>query len=203
MSTSYHPQSDDQIERVNQCLENYLRCMTFQDLKKWCQWLPLAEVWYNTSYHTSIIMTPFQALYGYPAPLVNEFAVPRNSIHEVPPTIQDKERIIQKLKHNMAQAKSRTKIYADKHISGRTFAVGDIVYLKMQPYRETTLGLRKILKVAYKFYGPFGVIQYIGQVAYKLLLPDSANIHPVFHVSQLKRHMGRVVPNPQSSFGRC
>ena len=68
LSTAYHPQSDGQTERVNQCLENYLRCMAFQEPKKWCSWMPLAEWWYNTTYHTVTKFTPFQALYGYPPP---------------------------------------------------------------------------------------------------------------------------------------
>ncbi|CAO2140972.1 unnamed protein product [Urochloa humidicola] len=171
--------------------------MTFQEPKKWCQWLPLAEFWYNTSYHTAIKMTPFQALYGYPPPQVNEFSVPGNFQHEVPPTIEDKDRILKKLKYNMDQAKARMKHYADKSRTERTFEVGDMVYLKMQPYRETALGLRKSLKLASKYYGPFRVLERVGQVAYKLLLPSSAAIHPVFHVSQLKKHIGStVVPNP-------
>ena len=51
MSTSYHPQPDGQTERVNQCLENYLRCMAFLQPKKWMNWLSLAEWWYNISNH--------------------------------------------------------------------------------------------------------------------------------------------------------
>ncbi|KAJ3698695.1 hypothetical protein LUZ61_002400 [Rhynchospora tenuis] len=65
MSTAYHPQSDGQTERLNQCVEQYLRCMVFDQQKKWMKWLPLAEYWYNTSFQQSIGMTPFQALYGY------------------------------------------------------------------------------------------------------------------------------------------
>jgi hypothetical protein len=42
-STAYHPETDGQTERVNQCLEQYLRCMAFQEPKKWCDWLPSAE----------------------------------------------------------------------------------------------------------------------------------------------------------------
>jgi transposase InsO family protein len=65
-STSYHPESDGQTEQVNQCMEQYLRCMAFEAPQKWMDWLPTAEYWYNTSFQTSIKMTPFEALYEYP-----------------------------------------------------------------------------------------------------------------------------------------
>jgi hypothetical protein len=79
---------------------------------------------------------------------------------------------------------------ADKHHSERELIVGDMAYLKLQPYCHTSLGIHKSIKLQSKFYGPFKVLQKIGKVAYKLLLPDSCNIHLVFHVSQLKRRVG-------------
>jgi hypothetical protein len=72
LTSSYHPQTDGQTERVNQCLENYLRCMCFTSPKRWHHWLSLAEWWYNTSFHTSLQSTPFQALYGFKPPMVGE-----------------------------------------------------------------------------------------------------------------------------------
>jgi hypothetical protein len=63
-STSYHPQTDGQTERVNQCLEMFLRCSVHQSQKQWKQWLPLAELWYNSNFHSSIGCSPFKALYG-------------------------------------------------------------------------------------------------------------------------------------------
>ena len=77
-STSYHPKIDGQTERVNQCLENYLRSMAFLQPKKWHSWLALAEWWYNTSFHTSLNMTPFQALYGRTPPMLAESLLPQD-----------------------------------------------------------------------------------------------------------------------------
>jgi hypothetical protein len=67
-STAYHPESDGQTERVNQCLEQYLRTMAFQEPKKWSTWLTTAEWWYNSSYHTAIKTSPFEASYEYKPP---------------------------------------------------------------------------------------------------------------------------------------
>jgi transposase InsO family protein len=65
MSATYHPQSDEQIERVNQCLETYLRCFVHACSKKWIQWLSQAEFWYNTCMHSAIGVSPSEALCGH------------------------------------------------------------------------------------------------------------------------------------------
>jgi hypothetical protein len=72
---------------------------------------------------------------------------------------------------------------ADKGRSERQFQVGDQVYLKLQPYVQSSLAPRSNQKLAFKFFGPYPVVRRIGSVAYKLKLPDDSSIHPVFHVS--------------------
>jgi hypothetical protein len=82
------------------------------------------------------------------------------------------------------------KKYADANRTERSFQVGDFVYLKMQPLRETALGRQNAPKLSSKWYGPFKVLKTVGKSSYQLLLPDSAKIHDVFHVNQLKKHIG-------------
>lgn len=196
-STAYHPQTDGQTERVNQCLENYLRSMVFQEPKQWCNWLPLTEWWYNTSYHTSLQMTPFQALYNYPAPLIGEFNISAEMCPAAQMTVATRDAMMQQLKANLQLAQNRMKQYADKKHTDRHFDAGQMVYLKIQPYRQNAFGLRGSLKLRSKYYEPFKILARVGELAYRLQLPDTATIHPVFHISQLKKHIGKhAIPLP-------
>jgi hypothetical protein len=196
-STAYHPQSDGQTERVNQCVENYLRCMVAADPHKWTTWLSMAEYWYNTSFHSSLKVTPFEALYGFPPPVLGEFSVPDNTDEETHDFITQRQKILLSNKENLHKAQSRMKKYANKNRVERIFIPGDMVYIKLQPYRLSAFGLRTFMKLQSKFYGPFRVLNRVGQVAYRLQLPNSVSIHPVFHVSQLKKHLGpTAIPNP-------
>lgn len=83
LSTAYHPQSDGQTKVVNHCLETYLRCMYGDQPANWSKWISLAEFWYNTSFHTAIETTPFEALYGYPPPLHIPYFRGDSSVHDV------------------------------------------------------------------------------------------------------------------------
>ena len=75
------------------------------------------------------------------------------------------------------------KYCADKKRKDVSYEVGDMVYLKLQPYKQRSLATQIDEKLAPRFYGPYKILQKIGKVAYTLELPDSTLIHPTFHVS--------------------
>ncbi|XP_071901007.1 uncharacterized protein [Coffea arabica] len=131
-------------------------------------------------------MTPFQALCGYKTSQLT--LSPTKTLADV---LEDwtRERVDWNtlLKENLLQAQNRMKQLADRGKTNRHFEVGDWVYLKLQPYRQTSVALRKNLKLSAKYYGPYQIEQKVGSVAYKLKLPDGCSVHPVFHVSLLKK----------------
>jgi transposase InsO family protein len=190
MSSAYHPQTDGQTERVNQCLETYLRCFAHTCPSKWPQWIPLAEYWYNTSPHSSLGRSPFEVLYGFPPRHFGVVPPAATPVSDLNAWLEDRTLMLSVVQQHLSRAQNRMKRQADKNRSERSFSVGDWVFLKMQPYVQSSLARRANQKLAFRFFGPYKILARVGAVAYKLELPSSSAIHPVFHVSQLKASHG-------------
>jgi ribosomal protein L21E len=79
------------------------------------------------------------------------------------------------------------KTLADKKRTDQTFDVGDKVFIKLQPYVQLSTVQRSNHKLSFRYFGPYGIIKKINPVAYEVKLPEASKIHPVFHVSQLRR----------------
>lgn len=184
-STAYHPQTDGQTEIVNQALETYLRCFVNGQPRQWAKWLHWAEYCYNTSPHMSINMSPFMALYGRPPPSIIQFGNNVTPIDSVELWLKERDAIIDELKFSLLRAQ-RLKKWADKKRRELSFEVGDLVFLKLQPYRQQSVARRPCQKLSSRYYGPYVILEKVGKVAYKLLLPDECKIHLIFHVSKLK-----------------
>lgn len=186
MSSSYHPQTDGQTERLNQCLEGFLRYSVHSAPKKWATWLPLAEFGYN--YHSALGKTPFEVLYGHPP---RHFGIVDCHTCESPDLAEwfaNRDKMTQILQQ-LVRSRQRMKAQADKNRSERHFEVGDHVYLKLQPYVQSSLALRSNQKLSFQFFGPYTVLRRVGEVAYQLDLPPMSHIHDVVHVSQLKKYI--------------
>jgi hypothetical protein len=79
---------------------------------------------------------------------------------------------------------------ADQGCSEHQFVEGDQVFLRLQPYTQTSLKVGHCQNLVPKFYGPYTVLKHVGQVASQLAFPSHSKIHPVFNVSCIKKVIG-------------
>ena len=173
MHTAYHPQTDGQTEVVNRGLETYLRCMTGERPKEWILWPPLAEWWYNSNWHTAIGTTPYEVVYGQPPSLHVPYITGDCSVEDVDRSSKAREECIPMLQFHLTRAQHRMKAQADKHRVDKEFQLGNLVYVKLQPYRQSSVVARVCHKLATKYFGPFPISARVGKVAYRLQLPPT------------------------------
>jgi hypothetical protein len=164
----------------------FLRCDVQATPKQWFRWLPLAELWYNTSFHSTLQCSPFRAMYATdPSP--GMFPQLKLTDHQdVQDILKERQFFSEVIKEQLAKAQNRMKLQVDQNRTERSFQVGEKVLLKLQPYAQHSVTNRSFPKLAHKYFGPFDISEKIGSVAYRLILPPGSLVHPVFHVSQLK-----------------
>ena len=140
-------------------------------------------------------------MYGYAPNAFGIAAAHNSSITNLASWLSDRALNTELIRQHLLRAKQRMKKNADLHRSERQFELNDWVYLKLQPYVQSSLAEHSHHKLAFWFFGPYRILAKVGSVAYRLELPPSSAIHPVFHVSQLKKAVGAdhtVTPEPPS-----
>ena len=155
MSIAYHPQTDGQIEIVNRSLEQYLRVFTSDRPHQWAYWLPLAEFWFNSSFHTSLQLTPFEILYGFPPLKLQGYVLGTTRVDALDSLLSQRQAVLDTLKVHLAVAQARMKTQANRHKQERSFAVGDWVFLRLQPYKQQSLASKGRWKLSPRYFGPF------------------------------------------------
>lgn len=183
-STSHHPQSDGQTERVNAVLEQYLRSYCNYQQNDWVSLLTFAQFSYNNASHSATGTSPFFANYGY-----HPTCDPQLSLESKVPAAEGYILEIQKLHESLAEnitasQANYSKFYNRKVKESPVFLPGVKVWL-MRKFIKTD---RPCEKLDHRRLGPFNIIEKIGNLAYRLELPSSMKIHNVFHVSLLEAY---------------
>lgn len=190
MSTAFHPQTDGQTERWNQEVEQYLRAFTNYRQDDWVEHLPLAEFALNSREHSATGKAPFYLVNGY----IPEFNVSVNPMSTVP-AANDRLKVLadvrEDTKSSLDLAAERMKMYYDRHVQeAPIFQIGDKVWLSAENLKIK----QPARKLSHKRLGPYEVLQRVGQLDYKLKLPKSVPVHPVFHVSLLSKYSTSTIP---------
>ena len=167
-----------------------LRACVIEISGHWDNIVPLAKFSYNNSYQSSINMAPFEAFYGRrcrsPIGWFHAFEV-RPWVTDLLRELLEKVKFIQEM---LLAAQSRQKEYADRKVRDLDFMEGEQVLLKVSPMKGV-MRFGKRGKLSPRYIGPFEVLKRVGEVAYELALPPGqSGVHPVFHVSMLKRYHG-------------
>ncbi|KAL8105647.1 hypothetical protein AgCh_029446 [Apium graveolens] len=188
MSTAYHPQTDDQSERTIQTIEDMLRVCAIDFKGSWDEHLPLVEFAYNNSYHASIGMPPYEALYGRKcrSPMYWDEVGERKILG--PELVQQTKEVVEVIQKRLIAAQDRQRKYADQSRKDMEFEEGNLVLLKVSPWKGLTwFGKRG--KLSPRYAGPFEILKRVGKVAYELALPPHMEHIPnVIHVSMLKKY---------------
>ncbi|WMV55641.1 hypothetical protein MTR67_049026 [Solanum verrucosum] len=173
-----------------QTLENMLRACVIDFKGSWDDHLPLIEFAYTNSYNSSIQMAHYEALYGRRCKSpVGWFEVGETALIG-PDSVLDAMEKVQLIRDRLKTAQSRQKSYADVRRRELEFQVHDWVFLKVSPMKGV-MRFGKKGKLSPRIVGPYQILKRIGKVAYELELPaDLAAVHPVFHISLLKKYVG-------------
>ncbi|MCO5591417.1 hypothetical protein L7F22_045400 [Adiantum nelumboides] len=189
ISTAFHPQTDGETERVNRVLKDMLKMYVSESQTNWVDYLPLLEFGYNSYWHASFEMSPFEAMYGSNCVTPLNFSDPKNKKVEVSkPMLEKMDPELAKIRHYIKEAQKKQKQYYDKNKRTLTVEVGDLGFLKVV-LKRTNLIFGKDMGFSPRFVGAFKIVKRTASLAYKLKLRTHVKFHPVFHVSLLKKYV--------------
>ncbi|XP_063938038.1 uncharacterized protein LOC135147914 [Daucus carota subsp. sativus] len=180
-------------ERLNMTISSEELLKEFEKLEievqgSWDEHLPLVEFSYNNSYHSSIGMPPYEALYGRKcrSPIYWEEVGERKILG--PELVQQTKEAVEIIQKRLRVAQERQIKYADPSRRDINFEEGELVLLKVSPWKGLTRFGKKG-KLNPRYVGPYEILKRVGKVAYELALPPHLeHVHNVFHVSMLKKY---------------
>jgi len=187
----FYSQTDRQMERINQELEQYLRMFIDHRQEQWPKWLETAEFAYNNKMQSSTRMSPFKANYeqdprmGFEGRKKEKYEGAKKFIEKIK-KIQEEAKVI------LGKVQEEKKKYADrKRAKVNDYKVGDLVILSTKDLKYQMVG-RRTEKLTERFIGSYRIKKIILLNIVELELPSIVKIHPVVNISRIHRYIEQV-----------
>jgi hypothetical protein len=198
MNTAYHSRGNGQAERFNLTLENYLRAYVDSSHDNWDELLSVAQLAVNNSYQGTVKNSPFYLNHGrhpwMPGVTYQAAGVDSGTRLEERAKWPAEHRLaVDRARVCLKEAAERMKRMFDKGRTAKEFEVGEQVMLSTRNLRFKGPGCSKLMP---RFVGPLKIIERVGKVSYRLDLPSTMRVHPVFHVELLKEFHGDYTTPP-------
>jgi len=191
LSTAFHPQTDGQMERVNQELEQYLRMFIDHRQEQWPEWLGTAEFAYNNKVHSSTQTTPFKANYGQD-PRMGFEGRKKGKYKGAEKFVMKMKEIQEEAKAALGKAQEEMKKYVDrKRGDVDEYKVGDLVMLSTKDLKYQMVR-RRTEKLMERFVGSYRIKKIISSNVVELELPGTVKIYSVVNISRIQRYIGQV-----------
>jgi len=191
LSTAFHPQTDGQMERMNQELEQYLCMFIDHCQEQWPEWLGTAEFAYNNKVHTGTKVSSFQANSGRDPRMGFELRKKRR-YGEAEKFAKKMEEVQRKAKVALVKAQEDMRRYADRHrVEAVGYKIGDLVLLSTKDLKWQIVG-RCSEKLTEQFVGPYKIKAIISSNVVELELLATVKIHPVVNISRIRQYVDQV-----------
>jgi len=187
LSMAYHPETDRQIERTNQELEQYLRIYINHRQNNWSEWLATVEFAFNNKVHTAIKRLPFQVNYG--RELRMGFDIRKKGKNEkAEEFVREMKEKHEEARAALVKSQEEIKRQADRNRKkAKEYRVGDKVLISMKDF-SAELMKRATKKLTEKFIGPYMVRKVVSEHVVELELPASLRIYPVVNVRRIVKY---------------
>jgi len=191
LSTAYHPQTDGQMERINQELEQYLRVFIDHRQEQWPDWLGMVEFAYNNKIHMATKILPFKANYGQD-PRMGFEGRRKEKYEAVGKFVEKIKKIQEETKAVLGKAQKEMKKFANRRQrEEEEYRVEDLVLLSTKDLKWQIKG-RRLEKLTEHFVGPYKVKGIVSSNAIELELPKSIRIHPMVNISRVRLYKPQV-----------
>ena len=185
LSTTFHPQTDGQMERMNQELEQYLQFFIEHRQKDWPEWLAVAELAVNNKVHTATKVSPFMENYGKELRIGGDIRR-KGKVESVTEFVERMKKVHEEAEAALKKTQEEMKRYADRsRKETEKWEKEDRVLLST---KDLVFKERPTKKLIERYVRLYTIEEVVSSNMVKLRLPSLMRIHLVVNVSRIVQY---------------